>query len=43
MAWLARIGVSTSGTKDGVIKRVYTFKKDPKLVEKLKKKANRAY
>ena len=43
VAWLASIGVSTSGTKDDVIKRVNTFKKYPKLVEKLKKKANRAY
>ena len=43
VAWLASIGVSTSGTKDDVIKRVNTFKKYPRLVEKLKKKANRAY
>ena len=35
--------VSTSGTKDDVIKRVNTFKMYPRLVEKLKKKANRAY
>ena len=43
VAWLASIGVSTSGTKDDVIKRVNTFKKYPRLVEKLKKKANRTY
>ena len=43
VAWLASIGVSTSGTKDDVIKRVNTFKKYPRLVEKLKKKASRAY
>ena len=38
VAWLASIGVSTSGTKDDVIKRVNTFKKYPRLVEKLKKR-----
>ena len=43
VAWLASIGVSTSGTKDDVIKRLNTFKKYPRLFEKLKKKANRAY
>ena len=43
VAWLASIGVSTSGRKDDVIKRVNTFKQYPRLVEKLKKKANRAY
>ena len=43
VAWLASIGVSTSSTKEDVIKRVNTFKKRPRLVEKLKKKANRAY
>ena len=43
VAWLASIGVSTSGAKDDVIKRVNTFKKYPRLVETLKKKANRAY
>ena len=43
VAWLASIGVSTSGTKDDVIERVNTFKKYPRLVEKLRKKANRAY
>ena len=43
VAWLASIGMSTSGTKDGVTKRVSTLKKYPRLVEKLKKKANRAY
>ena len=43
MAWLASIGVSTFGTKDDVIKRVNTYKKYPRLVGKLKKKANRAY
>ena len=42
-AWLASIGVSSSGTKDDVIKRVNPFKKYPRSVEKLKKKANRAY
>ena len=36
------MGVSTPGSKDDVIKRVNTFKKYPTLVEKLKKKANRA-
>ena len=41
VAWLASIGVSTSDTKDDVI--INTFKKYPRLVEKLKKKANRAY
>ena len=41
--WLASIGVSASGTRDDVIKTVNTFKKYPRLVEKLKKKANRAY
>ena len=41
--WLANLGVACSGTKEELINRIKTFKKWPKLVSKLRNKAERNY
>ena len=41
--WLADLGVACSGTKEELISRIKTFKKYPKLVSKLQKRAQRNY
>ena len=41
--WLANLGVACSGTKEELISRINTFKKYPKLVSKLQKRAQRNF
>lgn len=41
--WLANLGVACSGTKEELISRIKTFKKYPKLVSKLQKRAQRNF